>query len=194
MLVMQSFDFSSDVSHNTWLNKEPSCLWFEMPCCSCDLTVITCALKRYDAVITQLMFPKIFILTTYIPLLWLYQPRPWFNIKMSSYQYRKSHYGDKTIPSYLHNEISYSGMKTSLYWIGAQTLLYIIPCWIQLCYNHSTVLLVWNYWLEWLVFVQRCRHFFIFIFSITLKWNNYVYANGYALYHFRWKQPGNHCF
>ena len=44
-----------------------------------------------------------------------------FNIKMSSYQYRKSHCGDKTIlrPSYLHNGISYTGKMTSLYWIGA---------------------------------------------------------------------------
>ena len=35
-------------------------------------------------------------------------PGAWFNIKMLSYQYRKSHYGDKTIlqPSYLHNGIS----------------------------------------------------------------------------------------
>ena len=41
---------------------------------------------------------------------------------MSSYQYRKSHCGDKTIlrPSYLHNGISYTGKTTSLYWIGAQ--------------------------------------------------------------------------
>ena len=38
---------------------------------------------------------------------------------MSSYQYRKSHCGDKTIlrPSYLHNGISYTGKMTSLYWI-----------------------------------------------------------------------------
>ena len=45
---------------------------------------------------------------------------PWFNIKMSSYQHRKSHCGDKAIlrPSFLHNGISYTG-KTSLYWIGA---------------------------------------------------------------------------
>ena len=44
-----------------------------------------------------------------------------FNIKMTSYQYRKSHCGDKTIlrPSYLHNGISYTGKMTSLYWIGA---------------------------------------------------------------------------
>ena len=43
----------------------------------------------------------------------------WFNIKMTSYQYRKSHCGDKTIlrPSYLHNGISYTGKTTSLYWI-----------------------------------------------------------------------------
>ena len=42
--------------------------------------------------------------------------------KMTSYQYRKSHCGDKTIlrPSYLHNGISYTGKMTSLYWIGAQ--------------------------------------------------------------------------
>ena len=42
-----------------------------------------------------------------------------FNIKMISYQYRKSHCGDKTIlrPSYLHNGISYTGKMTSLYWI-----------------------------------------------------------------------------
>ena len=41
------------------------------------------------------------------------------NIKMSSYQYRKSHCGDKTIlrPSYLHNGISYTDKMTSLYWI-----------------------------------------------------------------------------
>ena len=46
---------------------------------------------------------------------------PRFNTKMTSYQYRKSHCGDKTIwrPSYLHNGISYTGKTTSLYWIGA---------------------------------------------------------------------------
>ena len=47
---------------------------------------------------------------------------PRFNIKMSSYQYRKSHCGDKTVvrSSYLHNGISYTGKITSLYWIRAQ--------------------------------------------------------------------------
>ena len=41
--------------------------------------------------------------------------------KMLSYQYRKSHCGDKTIlrPSYLHNGFSYAGKTTSLYWIRA---------------------------------------------------------------------------
>ena len=43
---------------------------------------------------------------------------------MTSYQYRKSYCGDKTIlrPSYLHNGISYTGKTTSLYWIRAQEL------------------------------------------------------------------------
>ena len=51
--------------------------------------------------------------------------RPWFNIKMSSYPYRKSHCGDKTVvrSSYLHNGISYTGKMSSLYWIGAQVVL-----------------------------------------------------------------------
>ena len=50
------------------------------------------------------------------------EPGPWFNIKMTSYQYRKSHCGDKTIlrPSYLHNGISYTGKMTSFYWISPQ--------------------------------------------------------------------------
>ena len=54
---------------------------------------------------------------------WL-APGPRFNIKMTSYQYRKSHCGDKTIlrPSYLHNGISYTGKMSSLYWIGAQDI------------------------------------------------------------------------
>ena len=42
---------------------------------------------------------------------------PWFNIKMSSYQYRKSHCGDKTVvrSSYLHNGSSYTGTWRHLY-------------------------------------------------------------------------------
>ena len=43
---------------------------------------------------------------------------------MSSYQYRKSHCGDKTVvrSSYLHNGIFYTGKITSLYW--NKTLVY----------------------------------------------------------------------
>ena len=46
------------------------------------------------------------------------------NKKMSSYQYRKSHCGDKTVvrSSYLHNGISYTGKMLSLYWIRAQVV------------------------------------------------------------------------
>ena len=42
--------------------------------------------------------------------------------KMTSYQYMKSHCGDKTVvrSSYLHNGISYTGKMTYLYWIRAQ--------------------------------------------------------------------------
>ena len=48
-------------------------------------------------------------------------PGPRFNIKMSSYQCRKSYCGNKMVvrSSYLHNGISYTGKMSSLYWIGA---------------------------------------------------------------------------
>ena len=50
-------------------------------------------------------------------------PGSWFNIKMSSYEYRTSHCGDKMVlrSSYLHNGISYTGKMSSLYlyWIRA---------------------------------------------------------------------------
>ena len=56
----------------------------------------------------------------------LWKPRPYFNVKMSSYQYRKSHCGDRTVvrSSYLHNGISYTGKMTSLYWIKALGINY----------------------------------------------------------------------
>ena len=59
---------------------------------------------------------------------------PRFNIKMSSYQYRKSHCGDKTIlrPSYLHNGISYTGKTTSLYWIRALESISVYLCKIKM--------------------------------------------------------------
>ena len=45
--------------------------------------------------------------------IWVLKSGSWFNIKMSSYQYRKSHCGDKTAvrSSYLHNGISYTGKR-----------------------------------------------------------------------------------
>ena len=61
-------------------------------------------------------------------ILLMLKPGPWFSVKMSSYQYRKSQCGDKTVvrSSYLHNGISYTGKMTSLYWIRA--LVYVSKC------------------------------------------------------------------
>ena len=39
--MMPSFDVCFDVSPNEPLNKESSCRWFERPCCSCNVTVVT---------------------------------------------------------------------------------------------------------------------------------------------------------
>ena len=74
-----------------------------------------------------------------------------FHVKMSSYQYRNSHCGDKTIlrPSYLHNGISFTGKTASLHWIRAQesTLVRHQSAWIdRLTYIDA--------WIEWMSF---CR-------------------------------------
>ena len=60
-------------------------------------------------------------------------PGPWFNIKMLSYQYRKSHCGDKTVvrSSYLHNGISHTGKMVSLYWIRTLGYIFVTLQWRQ---------------------------------------------------------------
>ena len=62
----------------------------------------------------------------------------WFNMKIPSYQYRKSHCGDKTVvrSSYLHNGISYTGKMTSLYWVRAQ-IARLTTNHIHWCTNHD---------------------------------------------------------
>ena len=62
------------------------------------------------------------------------KPGPRFNIKMLSYEYSKSHCGDKTVvrSSYLHNGISYTGKMTSLYWIRAKDCITGDPVWLEI--------------------------------------------------------------
>ena len=74
-----------------------------------NLAIVPVLTKRPCMWINRIIFP-------------LADAGPWFNIKMLSYRYRKSHCGDKTVvrSSYLHNGISYTGKMSSLYWIGAQ--------------------------------------------------------------------------
>ena len=56
---------------------------------------------------------------------WLLMCWARFNIKMSSYRYRKSHCGYKTIlqRSYLHNGNPYTSKRTSLCWILALEIM-----------------------------------------------------------------------
>ena len=58
---------------------------------------------------------------------------------MSSYLYRKSHCGDKTVirSSYLHNGISYTGKMTSLYWIRALVLWAEVPFQYKDCLSQA---------------------------------------------------------
>ena len=109
---------------------------------------------------------------------------PQFNIKMSSYQYSKSHCGDETIlrPSYLHSGISYTGKMTSLYWIRAQianlalagipltsTFFISEACWqlVQIKYGICDVTLA-QYWE--LIIGVLCAHAFNSLRASDIIW------------------------
>ena len=64
---------------------------------------------------------------------WYVMIRALIQYKMTSYQYRISHCGDKTIlrPSYLHNGISYTDKMTSLYWIKALVFSFVLASYVQ---------------------------------------------------------------
>ena len=101
---------------------------------------------------------------------WLSETR--FDILMTSYQYRKSHSGDKTIwrPSYLHNGISNTGKITPLYWIRAQ-----IPLWHE-SDQSSTGSIPWE--AQWLPFVSLDSHnstfpFIYWLARVALKFNDW---------------------
>ena len=74
--------------------------------------------QSWDQLISMIWFPVLIGWHHYIET----STGLYFNIKMLSWQCRKSHCGDKTVvrSSYLHNGISYTCETISLYWIGAQ--------------------------------------------------------------------------
>ena len=90
---------------------------------------------------------------------------------MTSYLYRKSHCGDKTIlrPSYLHNGISYTCKTTSLYWIRAQVLHSWSPfC----CVDHHRGLLLMHWMSSKLMRAASCEWY-----------NIYIYLDKYCVQH-----------
>ena len=109
--VIWSCNVFFDLTQKKRLSKQSSLWWFEMPSHSlwhhCNDMTQYCIqhISDYSRIYIRLSAHKI------------KTPGPWFNIKTSSFQYRKSHCIDKTIVrlSYLRSGNSYTGMKASLY-------------------------------------------------------------------------------
>ena len=102
------------------------------------------------------------------------RPGPWFNIKMSSYQYRKSHCGDKTVvrSSYLHNGISYTGKMGSLYWIGALIM-------VDRLMGDKTIVLIFTLYSIWYWHVDiLCFMMLRYRSSWELKWQDHLSGYG----------------
>ena len=100
--------FNSSILASMWLNVSVSTKWKRNSFIHCGL------LMPYDDILAQVMACSLMT-----PMLTYHQCGPvtiTFNINMPSYQYRKSHCGDKMIlwPSYLHNGISHTGKMASL--------------------------------------------------------------------------------
>ena len=94
-------------------------------------------------------------------------PGPWFNIKMS-YQYRKSHCGDKTVlrPPYVHNGISYTGKRISLYWIrGPGCFVTFLTSCTSSAFVHNTIseLMIISGTIRVCVYLWEClfKHFVV---------------------------------
>ena len=136
---------------NGWVNKREAGGWIRL-CALYDVIVMT---KVTDSNNISSMLPPVCWRTNHGVLVRpacelcsffhsRFRPRPWFNIKMS-YQYRKSHCGDKTvvISSYLHNGSSYTGKMPSSSWMGALSAVHFalnsdihLP-WSEYCANHA---------------------------------------------------------
>ena len=97
----------------TWANSEHprSTWWLQMPRCLSGIWASAIIMLTWDGQHDGCRCPGARL-----------APGPWFNIKMSSYQYRKSHCGDKTVvrSSYLHSGIFYTGKVASLYRFSPQ--------------------------------------------------------------------------
>ena len=67
--------------------------------------------------------------------------------KMSSYQHRKSHCGDKTIlrPSHRHNRISFTDRALFVHWIGP-LIAEIHPIWKNLTFYLTSAMAVMTQW------------------------------------------------
>ena len=120
-------------------------------------------------------------------------PGPWFNIKMSSCQCRKSHCGDKTVvrSSYLYNGISYTGKMSSLYWIGALDLWHHIESPGHSKLTHSGLVMhVWIFelghhkfrlwldacssWSHYLIWTSATFLFFVsWTLGLSIGWTNF---------------------
>ena len=106
---------------------------------------------------------------------------------MPSYQYRKSHCGDKTVvkSSYLHNGISYTGKTVSLYWIRALLLACIVR---------------WTLSMMLLFVVQISSQYTIWYFIVRRSWSsqvmNHVAVASLPMFHVvqiwkhKWQQTG----
>ena len=118
------------------------------------------------------MFWSVFSQLAYIDTELAWISGPWFNIKMPSYQFRKSHCGDKTVIrlSYLHIGISYTGKMASLYWIGTSHIsprgwavgcVLKLFCWksLVLWRNRTVVVYYFEGWSIYLV----CRLLVVYI-------------------------------
>ena len=106
------------------------------------------------------------------------RPGPWFNIKMSSFQNRKSHCGDKTVvrPPYLQSGISYAGQVVSVYWISPPT-----HKWYPKNLKHTGCVIYegsWECWrkLSWYIKRFPCWYTRIFLRSFILTPHVVYYA------------------
>ena len=117
---------------------------------------------------------------------------PWFNVKIHSYQYRKSHSGDEMVmrSSYFHYGNSYNGKEASLCWM-IMGKISILKCSWELYFENGGHFSLSELRELSTTYSLSLWQGYIAVNYMNIKWiplTNCILRPGYLAY-YQWKHP-----
>ena len=127
----------------------------------CHVKGRSCTVKIRTTLLSRVSNPPLVLV--YFVWLWMWALKSWgwFNIKMPSYEYKNSHYKNKTVsrPSHLYNRDPYNGKRA--FYIELSQCLHILLLVVQACHqvHYKNCLHCWYvvvFWGYGLILVEFC--------------------------------------